>query len=335
KTDDDLQVIRPNALGKFSTLLSASAHSPAMLIYLDQASSSLDVPNENYARELLELHTISAEADYTQDDVMEVARAFTGWTIVRPRGKNAEAGQFYFDPRLHDEAAKDALGLHLPAGQGERDGEQVLELLGRHPMAARFISTKLARRFVADQPPATLVDDLAGSFGSSGGDIRAFLRTLFASPEFRSSAGLKFKRPLEFMVSALRATGAEIGSDLTSLRGQLQAMGQVPFNWSSPDGYPDQAEYWATTGGLLNRWNLGLQLAGNHIAGARVDLRALTQDADSPEDVVDVLSQRLLGEVLPPDARTILVDFASAGDLGKNLEGVTGLILGSPHFQMR
>ena len=176
---------------------------------------------------------------------------------------------------------------------------------------------------------------LAATFTASGGDLRQVLQALFASTEFRASSGLKFKRPLEFFVSALRLSGAQFASRPRPLLEKLRLLGQLPFQWQMPNGYPDVAAYWATTGGLLNRWNFGLALAANALPGAQVNLPALTRDAGSPADVVDVLSLRLLGVKLPDDARAILIDFASSGDLGRNLAPVTGLLLGSPHFQMR
>ena len=335
KTDDDLQVIRPRALGKFGDLLNASAASPAMLIYLDQATSTKGVPNENYARELMELHTVSTAALFGPPDVVAVARAFTGWTVIGPAGRGGPPGTFIYRPSLHDDGEKDVLGQHLPAGQGQADGQQILDFLSQHSLTARFISTKLARRFVADDPPPALVDALAGVFAASGGDVRAVLQALFASGEFRASAGLKFKRPLEFFVSALRLTGAQFPGQPRPLLSQLAALGQPPFQWMMPNGYPDVGGYWATTSGLLNRWNFGMRLAAGGLAGTAVDLPALTRAAGSPSDVVDVLSLRLTGATLPNDARAILVDFASAGDLGANLAPVAGLILGSPHFQVR
>ena len=335
KTDDDLQVIRPNALGKFGDLLSASAHSPAMLVYLDQAVSNKNVPNENYARELMELHTISTAALFGPPDVVGLARAFTGWTVVGAKGQGGAPGSYIFRLGLHDDGEKDLLGLHLPAGQGEADGQQVLTFLSQSPFTATFISTKLARRFVVDDPPASLVKNLAATFTSSGGDITAMLQALFASSEFRSSAGLKFKRPLEFFVSTLRLMGAQLSGPPNALAGRLRQLGQVPFQWLMPNGYPDVSAYWATTDGLLNRWNFGMALANNSLPGAKVELAALTRDAASAADVVDLLATRLTGAALPDDARAILVDFASSGDLGKNLAPVAGLILGSPHFQVR
>ena len=335
KTDDDLQVIRPRALGKFGDLLSASAHSPAMLVYLDQATGTKGVPNENYARELMELHTVSTAALFGPPDVVAVARAFTGWTVVGPAGRGGPPGTFTYRPTLHDDGEKDVLGLHLPAGQGQADGQQILDFLSQNPLTARSISTKLARRFVTDDPPASLVDQLAGVFSASGGDMHAVLPALFASAEFRASAGLKFKRPLEFFVSGLRLMGAQFPSQPRALLGQVALLGQPPFQWQMPNGYPDVAGYWATTSGLLNRWNFGMRLAAGSLPGTAVDLPALTRAAGSPSDVVDVLSLRLTGAKLPDDARAILVEFASAGDLGANLAPLAGLILGSPHFQVR
>jgi uncharacterized protein (DUF1800 family) len=176
---------------------------------------------------------------------------------------------------------------------------------------------------------------LTAVFKSTAGDTRELMRALVGSGEFKASAGQKAKRPLEFFISALRLTNADVTDQPRPVIEQLRLLGQAPFNWSPPDGYPDYAAWWMTTSGLLNRWNFGLQLAANELRGARVDLRALTADAASPADAVDVLSQRFVGETLPDDARDILVDFASNGDLGKNLAPVAGLILGSPHFQLR
>ncbi|NOY99917.1 MAG: DUF1800 domain-containing protein [Chloroflexi bacterium] len=335
KTDDDLDVIRPNALGKFADLLSASAHSPAMLVYLDQASSGKRAPNENYARELMELHTISVDGGYSHDDIIEVARAFTGWSVAGRRDVLRKAGSFLFRRQMHDDGEKRVMDLAIPAGGGEEDGQMILDYLGHHEMTARFISTKLARRFVADEPPASLVAKLSQTFTESGGDTREMLRVLLRSDEFRNSAGQKVKRPLEFFISALRVTNARIGSRSRALVDYLRQLGQVPFFWSPPTGYPDTADWWMTTSGLLGRWNFGLLLAAGMIRGAEVDLESLTADAASPRDVVDVLSIRFLGEKLPDDARDILIDFASQGDLGDNLAGVAGLIMGSPHFQVR
>ncbi len=335
KTDDDLKTIRPNALGTFRDLLHASAHSPAMLVFLDQASSRGEAPNENYARELMELHTISVNGGYTQQDVVQVARALTGWTITSSRRNKTEFGAFYFNPRFHAAGDKLFLGTTIPSG-GEDEGMKILDVLAAHPSTAQFISRKLARRFVSDSPTQTLVDSLARVFTQTGGDIRALLRALLASDEFKASVGQKFKRPLDFVVSALRVTGATVikrGGRM--LQDQLRLLGQIPFTWQPPNGFPESQDYWATTSSLLDRWNFGNLLVSNQIRGVRVDLDSLTKDASSAEDVVDLLSVKFLGGLLPDSARSIVVDFVSSGKLDKSIPAIAGLILGSPHFQMR
>ncbi|MCF6278255.1 MAG: DUF1800 domain-containing protein [Anaerolineales bacterium] len=335
KTDDDLDVIRPYALGKFSDLLSASAHSPAMLIYLDQATSTKRAPNENYARELLELHTVGVDGGYSHEDMTELARVLTGWSVTGPRDRFKEQGRFVFKDRIHDDGQKQVMGTLVPAGGGEADGQLVLDMLARHPMTARFISTKLARRFVADEPPASLVETLSQVFLESAGDMRAILRTLLASDEFRDSAGQKFKRPLEFFASTIRVTQAEITRTQRGMANYLRLLGQVPFFWSPPDGYPDYADWWTTTSGMLNRWNFAIRLTAGMLPGVVVDLNGLTSDAASSQDVVDVLSIQFLGEKLPDEPRDILIDYASTGSLDDTLPDIAGLILGSPYFQMR
>ncbi|HUI88037.1 MAG TPA: DUF1800 domain-containing protein [Anaerolineales bacterium] len=335
KTDDDLDVIRPNAFAKFGDILNASAHSPAMLIFLDNAESQKIAPNENYARELMELHTISVNGGYTQTDITNVARAFTGWSIVGPNNLFKPFGTYQFVNRIHDTGEKQILNLTIPAGGGEDDGTQVLDMLAHHPMAAQFISTKLARRFVSDNPDPAMVTDLATIFTQSDGDTPTLLKAIFQSEAFKKSAGQKMKRPLEFLASAMRLTQATLTGPSQQLVNHVKMLGQIPFDWQFPNGFPDSASFWATTSGLLERWNFGNLLTSNKISGVQVDINALTQDAQSAQDVIDVLSQRFIGSTLPDDARDILLDFASSGDLGGKIADIAGLILGSPHFQVR
>lgn len=335
KTDDDLNVIRPNAFAKFGDILNASAHSPAMLIFLDNAESQKAAPNENYARELMELHTISVNGGYTQTDITNVARAFTGWTIVGPNNLFEPFGKYQFLERIHDSGQKQVLNLTIPAGGGEDDGTKVLDMLAHHPMAAQFISTKLARRFVSDNPDPSLVSELANVFTQSDGDTPTVLKAIFHSDVFKNSAGQKMKRPLEFLASALRLTNATLAGQSQQLVQHVKLLGQIPFDWQFPNGFPDTASFWATTSGLLERWNFGNLLTSNQINSVRVNVKSLTADAQSAQDVVDVLSRRFIGTTLPDDARNILLDFAAGGDLGNNLAGIAGLILGSPHFQVR
>ena len=334
KTDDDLKVIRPNALGKFRDLLYASAKSPAMLVYLDQAESLGESPNENYARELMELHTVGVESGYSHHDVAELARVLTGWTISRPNNQKIGPGIYYFNPDIHDYGEKHVLGMMI-SPTGESEGMLILDMLASHNSTAHFISQKLARRFISDSPDLAFVDALSQVFIDTDGDIRQLLRTILNSEAFKSSAGMKFKKPLDFFISTLRVTDAKMTENSRKLYEQLQLLGQLPFSWLMPDGYPDVEEYWATTSGMLDRWNFGFMLASNVIRGAAVNLPALTRDAASPEDVVDVLSIRFLGSRMPDDARSILVDLASSNSLDVIIPSVAGMILGSPHFQVR
>ena len=335
KTDDDQKVIRPNAFAKFGDILNASAHSPAMLFYLDNAESRKEAPNENYARELMELHTISVTGGYTQQDVHELARVFTGWSIVGPNNPIRPAGTYQFVRPFHDVGSKQVLNLTIPAGGGEDEGMKVLDMLAHHPMTAQFLSAKLARRFVSDNPDPALVSSLASVFTQSDGDTRGLLQAIFHSDAFKNSAGQKLKRPLEFMASALRMTNAVLTGQSQQLVQHVRLLGQIPFTWQFPNGFPDTGAYWATTSGLLERWNFAMLLTSGRIAGTQVDIKGLAKDAQTPQDVVDVLSQRFLGGKLPDNARSILLNFASSGDLGKQIVNVAGLILGSPHFQVR
>jgi len=334
KTDDDLKVVRPNALGKFRDLLYASAKSPAMLIYLDQAESRGISPNENYARELMELHTVGVESGYSHHDVAELARVLTGWTISGPNNQKIGPGIYYFNPEIHDYGEKHVLGVMI-SPTGESEGMLILDMLASHNSTAHFISQKLARRFISDSPDPAFVDALSQVFIESDGDTRQLLRAILNSETFKSSAGMKFKKPLDFFISTLRLTDTKITGNSRKLYDELQLLGQLPFSWLMPDGYPDIEEYWATTSGMLDRWNFGFMLVSNVIKDAVVDLATLTKDAASPEDVVDVLSIRFLGSRMPDDARAILVDLASSNSLDVIIPSVAGMILGSPHFQVR
>jgi uncharacterized protein (DUF1800 family) len=303
-TSYERDVIRPRVFGKFRDLLEATAKSPAMLFYLDNWMSAdpngphIEMPaprlargpfgqpiyvqpaprmprqnpnapkglNENYGRELMELHTLGVDGGYTQQDVTEVARAFTGWTIDRPR----LVGEFKFDPRLHDEGKKLVLGHVIKAG-GQRDGEEVLDILARHPSTARFIATKLARRLISDTPPPALVDRVAARFRETDGDLREVVRAILTSPEFFSAEAYhaKVKTPFEFVVSAVRATDADV-HDARPLVRQLAELGMPLYQCQPPTGYKDTADAWVNTGALVGRMNFGLALATNKIRGVVV-----------------------------------------------------------------
>jgi uncharacterized protein (DUF1800 family) len=305
------EVIRPHVLGKFRDLLEADAKSPAMLFYLDNWMSAdphgphpqapparvvrgpfgpmlMQPPprtpaknsnapkglNENYARELMELHTLGVDGGYTQKDVTEVARCFTGWTIDKPRA----GGGFVFRPALHDEGQKVVLGKVIKAGGGQSDAEQVLDILSKHPSTARFIATKLVRRFVSDTPPPTLVDRAAKRFRDTDGDLREVMRTILTSPEFIAVDvnDAKTKTPFEFVASTLRVTDADVTDALPLVR-TLQQLGMPLYQCQPPTGYKDTADAWVNTGALVDRMNFAVRLAANRVNGTSV---ASTETAD-------------------------------------------------------
>jgi uncharacterized protein (DUF1800 family) len=270
-TSYEMDAIRPNVLGKFRDLLMATARHPAMLFYLDNhLSSSIKGINENYARELMELHTLGVDGGYTQKDVQEVARAFTGWSIDRPQMN----GEFMFRTRLHDGGEKVVLGHKLNGG-GIREGEMVIDILARHPSTANFIATKLARRFVSDEPPERLVKHVAEVYRKSDGDIREMMHAILTAKEFNSpeAAGAKTKTPLEYMASAIRTLdGTTDGSRL--LVQAITRMGQPLYQCQPPAGYPDRGDHWLSNSAVLERLNFAVALASNRIPGTEVRLQA-------------------------------------------------------------
>jgi uncharacterized protein (DUF1800 family) len=349
-TEYERDTIRPRAFGRFRDLLGAVAESPAMLFYLDNWQSAAPaeaetmanagsrrpglrgrqgVPpaqtqnrrrgiNENYARELMELHTLGVDGGYTQKDVQEIARAFTGWTIDAPR----QGGGFRFDPRRHDDGEKIVLGVQLRRGGGKKDGEQVLDILAGHPSTARFIATKLARRFVADEPPAALVDRAAAVFRSSGGDIRAVVRTIVTSPEFFSPHAYraKVKTPLEFVASAVRAAGVDVRTGLPLVQAMRQ-LGMPVYMCQPPTGYADTAAAWVNTGALLNRMNFAVTLASGGGRSGRAMPAATAATAEQ------IASGALAGDLSPATRQTVAKATAESQRIA--------LLLGSPDFQKR
>ena len=265
--------------------------------------------NENYGRELMELHTLGVDGGYTQKDVTEVARALTGWTIDKPR----QGGGFIFNARIHDTGQKVVLGHVIKAGGGESDGEQVLDILAKHPSTATFIATKLARRFVSDAPPPALVARAAARFRDTDGDLREVVRTILTSPEFLApdSYRAKVKTPFEFVASALRATGAEV-ADARPLVRELQQLGMPIYMCQPPTGYKDTGDAWVNTGALVSRMNLALRLASGQVKGTQVDgSTAVTLPGDVSE--------------------TTRATIARAADGPKTM----ALTLGAPEFQRR
>jgi uncharacterized protein (DUF1800 family) len=356
--DYERTAIRPHVFGKFEEMLLAVASHPAMLVYLDNWTSSAEAPpgqmrpgvgmpqggrrrgiNENFARELLELHTLGVDGGYTQQDVIAVARAFTGWTLTRPGGRGEGEFAFIFRPAMHDRGEKVILGQRFPAGRGVEEGREVLRLLARHPSTARHIARKLAERFVSDAPPPALVDTLAAVFLRSGGDLREVTRTLFTAEAFYDPAvrGGRIKRPFELVASALRATGAEVGA-VPPLLQMLRTLGHLPYQESAPTGYPARKEEWVNSGALLNRMNFGLALAAGQLRGVRVQ-EALLADAvraGSREELIATLARRIFPAGEQGELEAIVLEDLAANDSPEPervARRALGLLLGSPRFQ--
>ena len=301
--------------------------------------------NENYGRELMELHTLGVNGGYTQQDVVEVARCLTGWTIQRPR----QDAEFYFNPNMHDYGPKVVLGQKIRTGGGMEDGLAVLHLLAHHPSTARFISLEMSRRFVSDNPPDSVVDRAANTFQESGGDIRQVLQTLFTSPEFYSPTTYraKVKSPLEFMASSLRAVGGETDAGLP-LIAALAKMGEPLFQYEAPSGYADQANTWINSSSLLWRMNFAMLLAANRLPGTKVDLSSWTSTGASgnAQAVMRQVSERLLGGPPSPGTAKAILDKGRSGahieqavfspdEDRSGIATIAGLLLSSPDFQRR
>jgi uncharacterized protein (DUF1800 family) len=390
-TNYEQNVIRPHALGKFEDLLVATAKSPAMMFYLDNWMSvgpnspqAQGVPahpmrpygpygrprrfppqpnpnakrkqasglNENYGRELLELHTLSVNGGYSQRDVTEVAKVFTGWTIEKPY----EGLGFKYEPRMHEPGPKLVLGHHIKP-KGEAEGREVLHMLATSPQTAHFISLKLAQRFVSDDPPPALVDRMAKTFEKSKGDIRDVLTTLFHSPEFWADTTYraKVKTPLEFVASAVRATGANV-DDAFPLARQIANLGMPLYSAQPPTGYSMKADVWVSSSALLGRMNFALGMTSGKIRGVKVDTVQLAGGPPPPADATLALSaleaKLLAGDVSKQTHDSIMAQIeappknaAVEGQGNKSPQGkpagppdtstIAGLLLGSPEFQKR
>ena len=292
--------------------------------------------NENYARELMELHTLGVDGGYTQKDVQEVARAFTGWTVANPR----QGGGFQFEARMHDDGEKRVLGHRIKAGGGRRDAEQVLDILASHPSTARFVVTKLARRFVSDHPPASLVDRAAARFRETNGDIREVVHTIVTSPEFFAPVAYraKVRTPFEYVAAALRATSADTVNAMPLVIA-LRELGMPPYQCQPPTGYADRAEAWVNTGALLNRMNFAVALTDGRLRGVRAAFADAPGSASAPRTAVATSGGNL------DAARDAIVDQVFAGDLSSSTRTTVAkagtpaqavaLLLGSPEFQRR
>ena len=401
KVTDDRDVIRPHILGKFRDLLEASAKSPAMLVYLDNAQNSKPIElnamqqamlasyvkrklgdlapavpapgkkmggiNENYAREIMELHTLGVDGGYTQKDVQEVARCFTGWTFDRL------TGEFKFAPRRHDNGAKVVLGHDIPANGGMQDGETVLDMLASSPATAHHISLELCQRFISDDPPEAMVTRIAGVFQQTDGDLRAVTSAILTSPEFLSPSSyeMKIKSPLEFAVSAVRATESSlVASDpppydkirptlegagvmgrakaddrlstakRQSLNWHIYELGEPLFACTPPTGYKEISKVWVSPGALIERLNFALALTEQRVADVRFDSKNLLAktDLDKPQSVLDQCASSLLQGNMSAGTRAVL-DRAALPSTGESKtvdpSKLIALILGSPEFQRK
>jgi uncharacterized protein (DUF1800 family) len=369
------RAIRAHALGKFRDLLQTVATSSAMLFYLDNFQSYVDSLhptrieylveqrraanpplgdtslahtikrrrlglNENYARELMELHTLGVDGGYTQKDVQEVARCLTGWTIENPQID----GSFLFNSQLHDAGDKTVLSVHIPGGRGIEDGEQVLDILARHPSTAHFIARKLVIRFVSDSAPPALVERAAQTFLKTDGDIREVVRTIVTSPEFNSRAAYraKIKTPFELIASIDR--GMLASPDTTTRTTQIIAtFGQPIFGRQTPDGWPDQAAAWMNAGALMNRVNLGARVGGNQFPNVTIAKWISSQRSfdRSVDHVVDSVIDALLGGDASEATREALMAVhqpaatANAQQWNGYIGSLVGVVIGSADFQRR
>jgi uncharacterized protein (DUF1800 family) len=373
-TSYERDVIRPHALGKFEDLLVATAQSPAMLFYLDnwlsvgpnsdvangipkranndwkrrvrnngqtnQSKGKRNGLNENYGRELMELHTLGVNGGYTQQDVTEVARVFTGWTLKQPN----LGGGFTFEERTHEPGDKTVLG-HRIKPKGEKEGLEVLHILAHHPSTAKFVCTKLAVRFVSDDPPQVLVDRMAQTFLKKDGNIREVLKTMLDSPEFWAPDAYraKVKTPLEFVVSAVRASGADV-TDAMPIAHQLQNMGMPLYGMQPPTGYSMKADAWVNSSALLGRMNFALALTSGKVKGVQVNSEKLPGPND-PEQTLTALENALLSGDVSKQTNDVIAARLQDSKISRrklddparppNISLIAGLLLGSPEFQRR
>ncbi len=329
KAGDDRRVVRAHALGNFKELIKSSCLSPAMLVYLDgkenKRARPTDVPNENYARELLELHTLGVDGGYRQKDVYEAARCLTGWKLHQ-KGEFAK-GSVYFDSASHDDGEKVVLGKTIARGGGQKDVDRLIDIVADHPSTARYIATKLVRYFVSDDPPAALVDTVAEKFRSTRGDLKLVIRTILTSEQFQQHKGEKFKRPFRYMVSALRGIGADTHAK-NGLVEYLSRMGHGPFQYPTPDGYPEEMMPWLGT--LLWRWNFALALACNDLPSVGVSAdklaSALLPDGKSDLDT-DLLIRHFVGR------KATEAELQALNSIKKGNSDLLGLVLACPAFQ--
>jgi uncharacterized protein (DUF1800 family) len=327
KTTDDRDVIRKHALGKFPAMLRASAHSASMMRYLDQPDSRRGSINENYAREIMELHSVGVDGGYTQQDVNELARVLTGWTV-------SGRGIFTYDAQIHDFGPKRVLGRTIPAtapgkglaGKGEADA--IIDFLALHQNTAHYIALKMTRFLLQYDPTDAMVQAVQAEYTRTRGDIPSMIRVILTEQNLMS-APAKYKRPFHWAVSTVRALGPSVTS-VSLVRGQLDAMGQSLFNWETPDGYPDKLEFWS--GLVLARWNAATSIVGQ--TGAAFNFNVTPFVGTSAENGADLIIERLFGGEVPETFRTRIADYLRPAPTNTaRVREAVGLALSSSQFQ--
>jgi uncharacterized protein (DUF1800 family) len=327
---DNRDVIRRHAMGKVGDIVKASAHSAAMLAYLDQTQSRRQAPNQNYARELMELHTMGVDGGYSQDDVAELSRVLTGWTV---QGR----GNFVFNPQIHDFGAKTVLGVSVPAtsstiGQeGVKEGEMIIDVLLNHPSTARFIATKMLQWLLTPAPSEAQIKTIAAVYRATKGDIKSMVRAIL-NDEWLPAAPLKLKRPFHYLVSGLRGISATATvNGVTGNNNQLNTLGQTLFGWETPDGYPDKAEWWA--GNILPRWNYAVYLS-NLNSATEVQVDTTTYRAGTTDNAIDMIDQNFFGGELDATTRVALLTYLKAGTFNDaRVRETIGLAMSTNAFQ--
>lgn len=332
KSIDDRDVIRVHALGNFRDLITASAHSPAMLDYLDNNLSTSGNPNENYARELMELHTMGVDGGYTQNDVIEVARCFTGWQFWND-AQGALSGTFRYNSSVHDTGQKVVLGNIIPArsaAAGIQDGADVLNILFNHPSTAQYVSRKLCRWLLGYDVPQGVVDSVAAAYTSSNGDIKSMVRAAL-QPNNLAMASPKYKRPWHHFVSCMRVAPTAI-TTTSGMRSRLTSAGMPRFGWPTPDGYPDTLDYWV--GLIIPRWNFGTDITYPGLSGIAVDTAGFFAGLTTADEMADRLNDSAFGGELPAFERDRIRDYLlpNSPTLTRQKEAL-GLAMASPTFQ--
>ena len=336
RTVYDSEVIRQHALGYFSDLLMASAKSAAMLIYLNGNENVAGAPNENYAREVMELHTLGVDGGYNENDIYELARCFTGWTLYPPT--SSQIGGFYFNPSLHDNGSKVVMGQSIPAGGGLSDGEGILLFLASHPNTAAYVTKKLATHLLDYDPPQALLDEAASVFLATGGHIKEVVRVILSERWIDVVDPWntpKISRPLHYVSSLLRTPGVELSSPVGVLN-SLLVMGHLPFGWEAPDGYPDSADAWGTS--VLPRWDFAYRVFGGLVPGVTASAGALYAALGSPglSNLTERASELLANKNLEPSELRLVEEFVQSGVASGGeelLRSTLTLIASCPSYQ--